>query len=403
MTFADLFINEPPQWGLRGDSYLWNELKADLSIYPLPADNSELKEVLAREFLKRTGHHLHEAKDFIVERFLHSGMSNGFISGEFWRETVITQLEQNLVNLAENESRTMTSIANNYILAKQLNWAQNQRLKLIGSQGNRGRKMYTPSLEQNLFEPLDTKASTQFMAGDGGEIPIHPKEGIPGKMNAVHSSSALGANIFHYWASRKLVPDIAAACGLCKVSPTAPKILKFEEKMPIDGIRATRCPNIDVVMYDREDNPTRIFAVECKFTEAYGGRNHPGLTQTYLNCNYDDLWTGIPSLRKIAESIVGEDKLYHHLHPAQLIKHILGCRSKLKDPKGIYRLLYLWYDALGEAGARHRREIETFSQACKSDGVCFHSLTYQELIARLSEQHRKQHPEYVAYITERYL
>ncbi len=55
MTFADLFINEPPQWGLRGDSYLWNELKADLSIYPLPADNSELKEILAREFLKRTG------------------------------------------------------------------------------------------------------------------------------------------------------------------------------------------------------------------------------------------------------------------------------------------------------------------------------------------------------------
>lgn len=68
-----------------------------------------------------------------------------------------------------------------------------------------------------------------------------------------------------------------------------------------------------------------------------------------------------------------------------------------------FRLLYLWYDALGSEGARHREEVEEFSEIAKSDGIWFRSATYQEVIARLAEKHRSEHPQYIDYIADRYL
>jgi hypothetical protein len=68
-----------------------------------------------------------------------------------------------------------------------------------------------------------------------------------------------------------------------------------------------------------------------------------------------------------------------------------------------FRLLYLWYDVLGEEGVVHRKEIEKFSEIVDRDGVSFKSITYQELIARLSEHVRDGHRQYVEYISTRYL
>lgn len=100
-----------------------------------------------------------------------------------------------------------------YILAKQTEWAKNQGLDLIGSKINRGRPTYTINLDYNLFQPLLPNFRTSFAAGDGNEL---GSSGLPGKMQAIHSSSALGVNVFQYWKSIPAVPMIAAACGLCK-------------------------------------------------------------------------------------------------------------------------------------------------------------------------------------------
>ncbi|MFZ7119874.1 MAG: hypothetical protein ACOWWH_02825, partial [Eubacteriaceae bacterium] len=66
-------------------------------------------------------------------------------------------------------------------------------------------------------------------------------------------------------------------------------------------------------------------------------------------------------------------------------------------------LLYLWYDALGEAGADHRAEVDAFTEVAKADGIRFSSLTYQELIMWMARECREEHPRYVTYLTERYL
>jgi hypothetical protein len=282
-----------------------------------------------------------------------------------------------------------------YILARQTEWAKNKGLELIGSQKNRGRPIYTSSLDDNLFHPLVPDVRRAFSTGDGGEL---GSQGTPGKMQALHSSSALGVNIFQYWKAISKVPAIASACKLCKQGSQVSEDISFEEKYPIDDGLGYH-PNIDVVISNASWAWIQRFAIECKFSEAYGAYQHAGLKPKYLELV--DLWTDIPNLRMFAERICPDDHEFIHLHPAQLVKHILGLKRQLG--KGRFRLLYLWYDVFGEQGNRHREEVNTFSAIAKQDGVMFHSLTYQELIAIMAKQLRAEHHEYISYITERYL
>lgn len=283
----------------------------------------------------------------------------------------------------------------NYILVKQTEWARNRGLALIGSRIHRGRPTYTTNLDDNLFQPLLPEVRKAFMKGDGNEL---GSSGLPGKMQAVHSSSALAVNVFQYWKSISEVPVIANVCGLCRRGSYVSSDIGFEEKHQIDS-RFSFGPNIDVVIHNRQDVKIKRFAIECKFSEAYGPYRHAGLKRKYLDIN--DIWDGIPDLRAFSERISPDDKDFRHLHPAQLIKHILALKRQFG--LGGFRLLYLWYNVLGEQGKRHQDEVTEFSGIAKKDGIKFHSLTYQELITRLAGQFRSQHPEYVRYLTESYL
>jgi len=287
--------------------------------------------------------------------------------------------------------------AHEYILTKQTQWAINQGIKLIGSKGVRGRPAYTRTLDENLFLPLDPEIRKSYEMGDGGELNGNPDS--PAKMQAVHSSAALGVNVFQYWHKIGQVPEIAAACGLCNRGNLISTKITFEEKYPIDEKRFRFAPNIDVVIHNTSASKIKCFAVECKFIEAYSSRGHTGLKPEYLKV--DAIWQGIPHLHHLAETLCSEDLTFNHLHPAQLVKHILGLKRSLG--KEGFRLLYLWYDVLGEEGAIHRKEIEIFREVVKADDIKFHAMSYQELIVHLSNEYRTNHGAYIEYITRRYL
>jgi hypothetical protein len=280
-----------------------------------------------------------------------------------------------------------------YILSKQTQWALNKNIKLVGSKGVRGRLAYTKRLEDNLFEPLHPSVRKCFKDGDGGEL-----IGYPSKMQAVHSSSALGVNIFQYWLNVNQIPKIAAACGLCNKNNKSSNSIMFETKYEISKKFAIG-PNIDVAIENSPESKFKVFAVECKFSEAYSSRRHSGLKQKYLDLK--NIWKDVPNLHLFSKKISPVDKRFNHLHPAQLVKHILGLKEKYGKDK--FRLLYLWYDCLGEEGSKHREEITEFTRVAKADSVRFHSLSYQELIIKLSKEHRDSHSEYIEYISNRYL
>jgi len=88
-TIAFLFEDRPDQWGLRGDPYLWKAMQAHFSTTPLPADASELADLVAQAFQDLTGYPIATEDHFYLDEFAHGGMSSGHVSPEFWRDTAI--------------------------------------------------------------------------------------------------------------------------------------------------------------------------------------------------------------------------------------------------------------------------------------------------------------------------
>ena len=89
LTISLLFDVEPFQWGLRGDPYLWEEMKEKFNYRLLPETPEELESIIVAEFETITGKQITDRREFKIERFSHGGMSSGYISPEFWREKAI--------------------------------------------------------------------------------------------------------------------------------------------------------------------------------------------------------------------------------------------------------------------------------------------------------------------------
>jgi len=205
-------------------------------------------------------------------------------------------------------------------------------------------------------------------------------------------------NIFQYWKRINQVPAIAAACGFCNTDNTSSQDINFEVKYPISG-KFPLSPNIDVVINNSPESRFEVFAIECKFSEAYYPGAHSGISPKYIELN--KVWDDIPNLLKLAKEISPDDKKYFYLHPAQLIKHILGLKEAFGKNK--FRLLYLWYDTIGIDSAKHHKEIEEFIEITKDDGIHFHAMSYQDLIIKLAKKYRDIHRDYIDYISGRYL
>lgn len=284
----------------------------------------------------------------------------------------------------------------NYILEKQIAWANRNNIKLVGSKINRGKQAYTTKLEENLFESLLPQTIAEIDNGDGGELKGNATHSA--RMCAVHSSSAIGVNIFQYW-KNKSVSDIAYALGLCHKDNKLSKEIHFEQKFQISN-KFRRSPNIDVIIKNNDKSNIKVFGVECKFSEAYSSRTHPGLKEKYIS-EISEQWKDIPELFEFAKGISPNDKKYEHLHPAQLLKHILGLKKA--HGKSGFRLLYLWYDVLGNDGYQHQKEIKHFSDIVKRDNIKFHSISYQELLIKMKNKLYAGNKKYINYMMNRYL
>lgn len=280
-----------------------------------------------------------------------------------------------------------------YIITKQIDWINrnNISVNLIGKK----ELPYTNTFNDNLFEPLHSEIKSQIEKGDGGELKDNSK--YPAKMRAIHSSSAIGVNVFQYW-KNKNISEIAYSLGLCSKKNQNSQEIKFEQKFIISK-KFSHSPNIDVLIENKETSKIKAFGIECKFSEAYKGKSS-GLKEKYL-LNIPEQWKNIKNLHEFAKTISPNNNTHHYLHSAQLIKHILGLKNKFG--KGGFRLLYLWYDVSGDAGCRHRKEINEFAKIAKKDNIKFHSVSYQELIIKLKNQYYNGNEKYINYLIDRYL
>lgn len=92
MKIATIFEDEPIQWGLRGDPFLWRELKERFREIEMPETPELLKELIEKEYEAVTGYPITRTEHFCLERFVSHGMSSGRIAPLFWVKSGIPLL-----------------------------------------------------------------------------------------------------------------------------------------------------------------------------------------------------------------------------------------------------------------------------------------------------------------------
>jgi len=245
---------------------------------------------------------------------------------------------------------------------------------------------YTFSLDDNLFLPLLPEVKKEFQPGKGDELGSGGKRG---KMQALHSSSALVVNVFQYWLNRD-VSTIASACGALQGITE----MHFERThpTPLGGIP----PHLDIEFSRKGLKP---LAIESKFTEPYHRHTKRAIKDKYLNVL--GLWTGLPRCEELVRRIREEERArtsFTYLDVPQLLKHILGL-TRTFGATG-FNLLYLWYEVTSLEAKSHRKELKEFKKHIR-DEVAFREMTYQELFEAIRKCHGVGE-DYISYLTERY-
>ena len=90
-----IFDERPKRWGLRGDPYLWEELREECVGKDLPLTPEGVVELVCTKFESVSGVPLTcDARPYVA-KYAHGGMSSGQLSGLFWMGRGMAKLLQN--------------------------------------------------------------------------------------------------------------------------------------------------------------------------------------------------------------------------------------------------------------------------------------------------------------------
>lgn len=104
-TVTDLFDPVPAGWGLRGDLYLWLEMRSALNHVPIPDRQADLAQIISALFFVLTGAELTSEVEARVTCFERGGMSSGMVDGDFWHDTFIPMIQNRAKWLRESWGR----------------------------------------------------------------------------------------------------------------------------------------------------------------------------------------------------------------------------------------------------------------------------------------------------------
>jgi hypothetical protein len=245
---------------------------------------------------------------------------------------------------------------------------------------------FVRELDSNLRVPMSAATRAAFARGSE----LEARSTRPARIEALHSSAALVANVFDHWSARDAAP-LAAALGLPREAGT----VTFEEPFPT-GVEGDP-PYIDVTLRFRSG---RVLAIESKFSE-WLARRRPSkgdLKPKYFAAA-TPLWAdaGLPACQALAQDIRDGRERFLHFNAAQLLKHALGLKRALGSK---FELRYLYYDSHGSHAAAHRQEIERFALRLR-DEIAFASSTYQQLFGALRLD-AEVDADYLSYLRARY-
>jgi hypothetical protein len=214
---------------------------------------------------------------------------------------------------------------------------------------------YVSSPEKNLLPDVSVAlVRKDFEEGSGQEWSK--------KIRAIHSSSALAANVFGRW---KREPQKLRILGLAGFGPPT-----LEKKCPT-GLQGTP-PNLDVFL----ESATDIVGIESKLLEPLT-KKQPRFSTSYV---LDKL----PRCEKQWWALLESAKHWSpaHFDVGQIIKHYLGLRNQCPDGRRIH-LIYLYWRPSNAASlpeyTEHYGEIQEVLRYLHGSEVEFTPLDYIQL------------------------
>ena len=96
------FTNRPRQWGLRGDSGLWDDMKEKMKLVKPPSTSQELEKYLYQLFEELTGETPQRGKYIYVSKYDKGGMSKGLVCSDFWLDKGFAIIIQEYATLESN-------------------------------------------------------------------------------------------------------------------------------------------------------------------------------------------------------------------------------------------------------------------------------------------------------------
>jgi len=240
----------------------------------------------------------------------------------------------------------------------------------------------------NFLLELSPETLADLSKGGGSELGL---EGSRGKIQALHSSSALACNVFEYWRQREDRTALEQALGLRS------RILeiRFEQPFPT-GLKGTS-PHLDVVL----ETEGGLVAVESKYLEPYRGTGKESPFSDSYFPSGQQLWVevGLPQCQEFAKAIQRREVVFEYLNAAQLLKHALGLWNTGRSDLSLW---YLWLDPGDPHGTRHAEEIDHFKSEVGSE-LRFVSWQYSEFLDRIDDADvTSELSEYLTYLRRRY-
>ncbi|SPC14915.1 hypothetical protein [Cupriavidus oxalaticus] len=259
------------------------------------------------------------------------------------------------------------------ICREQQEWAANRGIAFDA----RG---YVPNLDLNLMRPLSPATLAAFANGDGGELMERGDK--PAKMRALHSSSALAANIFDFWTDCADATPLMNALAL----PSCPTAALFESKLST-GVDSHANLNVCLPLANGI-----MAGLESKFTEWLRGKatlageafRPPYLAQG--RSRWEEV--GLPRAQALAEALQAGREAFRHIGAPQLLKHALALARQYESR---WLLRYVYFDWPGPHGERHRDEIRRFHELV-GDELKFKAISYQAIFGELCSARRPRWP-----------
>jgi hypothetical protein len=285
-----------------------------------------------------------------------------------------------------------------YVIEKQISWANRNGFIRIGSEGALGKKNYLENIENNLYTTLSTESKKDIEQGDGNEL---KSNGHTCSLQALHSSCAIEVNFFEFLRKSCSFSKLAK---MLKIPSTKIEYINYEKKFPVYKRTSVieKVPNIDVCFHYSTGS---IIGIECKFTEPFNRREeyYQGMKEKYFT--HFLYWDVFPNIKEYSNKIKEENRLSKYLDTAQLIKHVLGMYNLLCNKEKI-KLVYLYLPAIMENNGIYEEELELLRNIFKADGISFSYISWQNAVSSgnvLYDEFSADERKWFDYFSDRYM